>query len=147
MTATCTGVEPGGSVSIPGMTCGAESGGEVICNGTASDIGSNPDVTTNDIVGNSTTDTGDLIVLPDTDGDGIPDVIEGNGDSDGDGIADSLDTDSDNDGIPDDDEENSLPPLTGIDSDSDGIDDAIDVDETGGDDLNGDGIDDAFTLD
>ena len=147
VTATCTGVEPGGSVSIPGMMCGAESGGEVICNGTASDIGSNPDVTTNDIAGNSTTDTGDLIVLPDTDGDGIPDIIEGNGDSDGDGIADSLDTDSDNDGIPDNDEENSLPPLTGIDSDSDGIDDAIDVDETGGVDLDGDGIDDAFTLD
>ena len=34
VTATCTGVEPGGSVSIPGMVCGAEAGGEVVCNGT-----------------------------------------------------------------------------------------------------------------
>ena len=37
----------------------------------------------------------------DTDGDGIPDVIEGDGDSDGDGTPDNLDSDADNDGIPD----------------------------------------------
>ncbi|MGB5512641.1 MAG: hypothetical protein WBM87_13105, partial [Woeseiaceae bacterium] len=52
VTATCTGVEPGGSVSIPGMTCGAESAGEVVCTGTARDILSNPDITTDDAVGN-----------------------------------------------------------------------------------------------
>jgi outer membrane protein OmpA-like peptidoglycan-associated protein len=147
VTATCTGVETGGTVIIPGMTCGAESGGTVVCTGSGSDIGSNPLITTTDPVNNTTTNPGDLIVLPDTDGDGIPDVIEGTGDSDGDGIPDFEDTDSDNDGIPDSDEENALPPLTGLDSDSDGIDDAIDVDVTGGDDLDGDGIDDAFAAD
>jgi len=144
VTATCNGVEPGGSVSIVGMSCAAESGGQVICTGPASDIGSLPDIVTTDIVGNSDTSPGSLIVLPDTDGDGIPDVIEGIGDSDGDGIPDFLDTDSDNDGIPDNDEENGLPPLTGLDTDGDGIDDAIDVDQTGGVDNDGDGIDDAF---
>ncbi len=147
VSATCTGVEPGGTVSIPGMVCGAESGGAVSCSGTAGDIGSNPTITTTDPVNNVATSVGDLIVLPDSDGDGIPDVIEGNGDTDGDGIPDSEDTDSDNDGIPDADEENSLPPLTGTDTDDDGIDDAIDVDQTGGQDNDGDGIDDAFVAD
>ena len=37
----------------------------------------------------------------DTDGDGIPDVIEGSGDPDGDGIPNYLDLDSNNNGIPD----------------------------------------------
>ncbi|MBX3182410.1 MAG: hypothetical protein KIT72_08825 [Polyangiaceae bacterium] len=37
----------------------------------------------------------------DSDGDGIADMIEGDGDTDGDGIPDKLDLDSDNDGIPD----------------------------------------------
>ena len=145
--ASCTGVEPGGSVSIAGMTCEAESGGAVSCAGTAMDIGSLPVITTTDAANNVTTSVGDLIVLPDTDRDGIPNVIEGNADSDGDGIPDSEDADSDNDGIPDADEENSLPPLTGIDTDNDGIDDAIDVDQTGGADSDNDGIDDAFVPD
>ena len=147
VTATCSGVEPGGSVSIPGMSCAAESGGEVVCTGTGSDIGTNPVVTTEDAVGNSSTASGDLLVVPDTDLDGIPDIIEGTGDSDGDGIADFEDTDSDNDGIPDADEVSSLPPLTGLDTDNDGIDDAIDVDQTGGNDANNDGIDDAIMSD
>ncbi|MFK8054216.1 MAG: beta strand repeat-containing protein, partial [Woeseiaceae bacterium] len=147
VTATCTGVETGGTVTIPGMVCGAESGGSVVCNGTASNIGSNPDVTTTDPVGNTTTTQGDLIVLPDSDGDGIPDIIEGTGDSDGDGIPDNQDPDSDNDGIPDEDEIRSIPPLTGLDGDNDGIDDAIDVDVTGGTDDDGNGIDDAFEPD
>ena len=80
----------------------------------------------------------------DTDSDGIPDLVEGNGDTDGDGIPDFRDTDSDNDGIPDGVEDGNTPPLTGSDSDADGIDDAIDVDNTAGSDLNGDGIDDAL---
>ena len=37
----------------------------------------------------------------DSDGDGIPDVIEGSGDPDGDGIPNYLDLDSNNNGIPD----------------------------------------------
>jgi outer membrane protein OmpA-like peptidoglycan-associated protein len=146
VTANCSGVETGGSVSIPGMACGAEAGGSVTCTGTASDIGSNPDITTSDPVGNVVTASGDLLVLPDTDGDGIADLLEGTGDSDGDGIADFEDTDSDNDGIPDADE-TSLPPLSGLDTDNDGIDDAIDVDQTGGVDNDGDGIDDAIMAD
>ncbi|MEJ2585682.1 MAG: Ig-like domain-containing protein [Robiginitalea sp.] len=55
-----------------------------------------------------------IMVVPDTDGDGVPDqadldddndgildTAEVDGDSDGDGIVDRLDIDSDNDGIPD----------------------------------------------
>ena len=83
----------------------------------------------------------------DADNDGIPNVIEGAVDTDMDGTADFLDTDSDNDGIPDNVEENTIPPLTGVDGDSDGIDNAIDVDLTGGFDINGDGIDDRFEPD
>ncbi len=37
----------------------------------------------------------------DSDGDGIPDSIEGTGDADGDGTPNYLDLDSDDDGIPD----------------------------------------------
>ncbi|MBT8100473.1 MAG: hypothetical protein KJO82_12015, partial [Gammaproteobacteria bacterium] len=81
----------------------------------------------------------------DMDDDGIPDAVEGIGDTDGDGIPDFLDTDSDADGIPDMDEEQNIPALSGIDSDGDGIDDAIDVDQTGGTDANGDGVDDALS--
>ncbi len=39
--------------------------------------------------------------LLDSDGDGIPDVVEGDGDPDGDGIPNYLDLDSNNNGIPD----------------------------------------------
>ncbi|MFM2392175.1 MAG: hypothetical protein RLZZ546_152 [Bacteroidota bacterium] len=38
------------------------------------------------------------VVFTDTDGDGIPDNIEGDGDCDNDGIPNKLDLDSDNDG-------------------------------------------------
>ena len=61
--------------------------------------------------------------LPDSDGDGIPDVRDN--DSDNDGVADLLEGGA-----------------TGSDSDLDGIDDAYDVDSTLGTDANGDGIDD-----
>lgn len=146
VTATCTGVETGGSVSVPGMTCGAEAGGTVTCSGLGSDIGPNPDITTTDAVGNTATGPGDfeIALSTDTDGDGIADALEGTGDTDGDGLADFEDPDSDNDAIPDGDEEMNQPTLTGQDADGDGIDDAIDVDVTGGTDNNGDGIDDAF---
>ncbi len=146
VTATCTGVEPGGSVTIPGMSCGAEAGGQVVCTGLAGDIGSMPPITTMDAAGNSVTENGDLgvVLATDTDGDGIADSVEGTGDADGDGIPDFMDPDSDNDGIPDSEEEMNQPPLTGNDTDGDGIDDALDVDQTGGTDADGDGVDDAF---
>jgi len=71
----------------------------------------------------------------DDDGDGITDLIEGNGtrDTDGDGIPDSLDTDSDNDNIPDaieghDANGDGQPdhPFAQQDGDRDGLDDAFD---------------------
>jgi len=80
----------------------------------------------------------------DADADGIPDILEGTGDIDGDGIPNYQDTDSDNDGIPDGVENTITLTLTSSDTDVDGIDDAIDVDNTGGLDINGNGIDDAF---
>jgi len=84
-----------------------------------------------------------VVVLPDTDkdgildiddidddNDGIPDVVEANGDplrdTDGDGVIDSLDLDSDNDGILD------IVEANGIDSNNDGrVDDATDTDNDG----------------
>jgi len=74
----------------------------------------------------------------DSDGDGIPDTIEGLVDTDNDGTPDYLDTDSDADGIPDGVEAQ----VSGKDSDKDGIDDIFDVDETGGADEDKDGVDD-----
>ncbi|MGD1995382.1 MAG: hypothetical protein PVH62_01265 [Anaerolineae bacterium] len=56
---------------------------------------------------------------PDTDGDGIPDAVEGTSDPDGDDIPNYLDTDSDDDGTPDAEE--------GIlDSNGNGIPDYLD---------------------
>ena len=153
VTATCSGVETGGTVSIPGMMCGAESGGTVTCTGTASDIGSDPDVTTTDPTGNTVTATGTFTVNPDTDGDGVNDVDEP-GDTDGDGIPDAMESslvDSDSDGTNDQaDPANTNPcipstlaPGCTADSDGDGI---IDPDEAalGTDpnnpDTDGDGI-------
>ena len=98
-----------------------------------------------DIAGNTRTVNIDFTVDLDMDDDGIPDAVEGVGDTDGDGIPDFMDTDSDNDGIPDLDEEQRVPPLSGLDSDGDGIDDVIDVDQTGGTDADGDGVDDALS--
>jgi uncharacterized repeat protein (TIGR01451 family) len=60
----------------------------------------------------------------DTDGDGIPDILEGDADADGDGVPNYLDLDSDGDGVPD--------ALEGvIDSDGDGSPDFLDVDSDG----------------
>ena len=66
----------------------------------------------------------------DSDGDFIPDDVEGNVDSDGDGTPDYLDDDSDGDGVPDVDE-------SGEDLDGDGTPDYLD------DDADGDGIPDS----
>lgn len=99
---------------------------------------------TNDGFGNARVVDINFTIDLDSDDDGIPDAVEGIGDTDGDGIPDYMDPDSDNDGIPDSEEENRIPPLSGIDSDGDGIDDVLDVDQTGGTDDNGNGVDDAF---
>ena len=49
----------------------------------------------------TTTPTSSPSPTLDSDGDGIPDVVEGSGDPDGDGIPNYLDLDSNNNGIPD----------------------------------------------
>ena len=159
VTATCTGVEPGGSIAIPGMACGAESGGTVTCSGTASDIGDNPDVTTQDAVGNTVTAPGNFTVNPDTDGDGVNDVDEP-GDTDGDGIPDAQESflvDTDGDGTNDQaDPANNDPcipstlgPGCTADSDGDGITDpdeaALGTDPSNPD-TDGDGIGDNVEL-
>jgi len=75
----------------------------------------------------------------DTDGDGIPDSVEGNVDTDGDGIPNYKDTDSDGDGIPDsiekgkdgnspvDTDGDGKPNYVDADSDGDGIPDTIEA--------------------
>jgi hypothetical protein len=65
-----------------------------------------------------------IVGITDSDGDGIPDEEDGNGDPDGDGIPNYLDTDSDGDGIPDKTEG------TG-DPDGDGIPNYLDLDSDG----------------
>ncbi|MCG8831470.1 gliding motility-associated C-terminal domain-containing protein, partial [Tenacibaculum finnmarkense] len=118
-------------------------------------------------------DTATVIMLLDTDSDGIPNVIdidddndgildtdEGDGilDTDNDGIPDSLDTDSDNDGVVDiiegnDANADGIPDAipSGVDTDSDGLDDAFDTDNGGSpvdlSDTDGDGIYDYQDID
>ncbi len=70
---------------------------------------------------------------PDSDGDNIPDEVEGKStlrDTDGDGIPDYLDTDSDNDSIPDliEGDTKDMGCMAPLDSDGDGIPDYIDTD-------------------
>lgn len=77
--------------------------------------------------------------LHDSDGDGIPDAIEGSADVDGDGIANYLDTDSDGDGIPDaseagpdgvhprDTDKDGVPDFVDADSDGDGLPDRVEI--------------------
>ena len=66
----------------------------------------------------------------DTDGDGIPNSVEGAADNDGDGYANSEDVDSDGDGIADgvegttDADSDGIPSFLDIDSDGDGVLDA-----------------------
>lgn len=63
----------------------------------------------------------------DTDGDGIPDVSEGDADIDNDGVPNCLDLDSDGDGLPDALEiERGTDPYA-PDSDGDGVDDLVEV--------------------
>ena len=77
----------------------------------------------------------------DVDNDGIDDLLV-IADTDNDGLADYLDTDTDNDGIPDSVEQ-VLVELALVDSDVNGIDDAVDAAITQGADDNRDGIDDS----
>lgn len=95
----------------------------------------------------TTTEAFNLTINPpwfDSDGDGIPDVVEGTGDADGDGVPNYLDEDSDGDGIPDaeegtgDPDGDGMPNFLDEDSDGDGIPDA----EEGTDDSDGDSIPD-----
>ena len=85
----------------------------------------------------------------DTDGDGIPDYIEGNEDTDGDGFLDWLDSDSDDDGVDDSEEgdgdydHDGIPHYEDEDSDNDGIPDG----EEGTDDTDGDGQPDFLDVD
>jgi hypothetical protein len=75
-----------------------------------------------------------LIIAPedDSDGDTIPDLIEGFDDSDGDLQEDRLDTDSDGDGILDIVEAGDEDPLTPpVDTDGDGVPDYLDDDSDG----------------
>ncbi len=94
---------------------------------------------------------------PDTDGDGISDADEGEGDTDGDGTPDFQDDDSDGDGIPDDEEAGDHDPDTPpLDSDGDGTPDFQDTDsdndtlpdeEEGTEDFDGDTIPDYLDVD
>ncbi|MEQ8908790.1 MAG: T9SS type A sorting domain-containing protein [Vicingaceae bacterium] len=104
---------------------------------------------------------------PDSDNDGLADIIEAGGvDTDGDGIADDV-TDTDGDGWPDIfDSDDGGTALTDVDTDGDGLENRIDIDAdddgivdviesqaTGsqispsGTDTDGDGIDDNFDTD
>jgi hypothetical protein len=82
----------------------------------------------------------------DSDRDGVPDGVEGTGDTDGDGLPDLLDDDDDDDGIPTiiegtaDIDGDGLPNHLDPDSDGDGIIDQIE----GLDDSDCDGVPDAF---
>lgn len=94
----------------------------------------------------------------DSDNDGIPDILEANGDAldtDGDGILDGF-ADSDQDGMSEQiDPDNDGAPLVSLDTDNDGLFNQIDLDsdndgmtdarEAGGADVNGDGFIDNFT--
>jgi hypothetical protein len=67
--------------------------------------------------------------LTDSDGDGIPDVVEStDGDADGDGIPNYQDDDSDGDGIPDSEEAGGGNPCVPVDTDGDGTPDFLDTD-------------------
>lgn len=88
------------------------------------------------------------VIAKDTDGDGIPDYVEGSKDTDGDGVFDYADMDSDNDGLLDfienenrdtamDFDGDGVPNFKDLDSDNDGI---FDVYEADGSDADNDGV-------
>jgi hypothetical protein len=67
---------------------------------------------------------GGVYTLPDSDGDGLPDLADAL-DTDGDGIADNVDTDDDGDGLSDAQDPKPL------DTDNDGINNDVDTDDDG----------------
>eukprot|EP01047_Picozoa_sp_COSAG01_P003103 COSAG01_NODE_89_length_27311_cov_22.687061_9_plen_1079_part_00 len=81
----------------------------------------------------------------DSDGDGMSDGTEGTADTDGDGAANFLDTDSDGDGIPDvletngDADSDNIPNYLDLDSDGDGILDSVEAGPDPKNPLNSDG--------
>ncbi len=92
------------------------------------------------------------VVDLDDDNDGIPDTVEGVGDTDGDGIPDSLDLDSDNDGIPDVVEAGGVADAEGrvngfTDLNSDGLDDTIAGSPLSVPNSDGDGFPDYLDID
>ena len=111
------------------------------------DVGLDTGTVQDDVLGRSrpqgiTVDMGAYeAILNDSDGDGIPDYYEGDGDPDEDGTPNYLDDDSDGDGIPDatewidDPDGDAAPNYLDDDSDGDGIPDSLegtaDPDEDG----------------
>ncbi|MCX6044101.1 MAG: hypothetical protein NT075_03245 [Chloroflexi bacterium] len=81
-------------------------------------------VATNVPMGANVAGSATATVYIDTEGDGIPDSIEGAGDPDGDGIPNYMDLDSNNDGIPDHDQVGA-DPLHPVDTDGDGTPDFL----------------------
>jgi formylglycine-generating enzyme required for sulfatase activity len=83
-------------------------------------------------VGGDPDDADPTVIGIDSDGDTIPDVVEGSVDTDEDGTLDKDDLDSDGDGISDSveagDEDGSTPP---VDTDFDGVPDYLDTDSDG----------------
>jgi hypothetical protein len=83
-------------------------------------------------------------LVTDCDGDGIPNLVEGEGDTDGDGLPDARDDDADGDDIPDaiegseDTDGDGVPDFQDLDSDGDGLEDG----DEGFGDTDGDGIPD-----
>ena len=93
-------------------------------------LGDDDDATDDD--DDATDDDDSAPPLPDSDGDGLPDELEGDGDADGDGLDNVDDTDSDGDGIEDgaegadDTDGDGIPDFLDLDSDGDGIPDEED---------------------
>jgi YVTN family beta-propeller protein len=127
-------------VSEPSIIAMAPDGGSAYVGGSGSSL-SVINTSTNAVTATVTGLSGETFAMVisdgDSDGDSIPDSVEGSADTDGDGVKDSLDTDSDGDGISDS-EEAGPDPRNPVDSDGDGIPDFKDP-TTGGTGGNGGG--------
>ncbi|MDI7268342.1 MAG: hypothetical protein QME96_10140 [Myxococcota bacterium] len=115
---------------IPGGEGGADADADVEIGADADADGDADPDTGADADGDGDGDGTDGETTPlDSDGDTIPDSVEGAGDTDSDTIPDYLDTDSDNDTIPDSVEAGDADPRTApVDTDSDTIPDYLDTD-------------------
>jgi YVTN family beta-propeller protein len=123
-------------VSEPSIIAISPDGGSAYVGGSGSSL-SVIDTSTNAVTATVSGLSGEIFALVisdgDSDGDGIPDSVEGSADTDGDGVKDSLDTDADGDGIPDS-EEAGPDPRNPVDSDGDDIPDYKDPTTGGGGD-------------